>query len=101
MPKVVYDKLNHNSLSPTMMCLQLANQSVRYPAGIAEDIPIKIRSSFVPVDFVVFDISADTKTPLILRRPFFSTVNAHIDVGDGEIHLNIKARKKYSTSSQV
>ena len=27
-PKVVYDKLNHNSLSPTTMCLQLADQSV-------------------------------------------------------------------------
>jgi len=27
-PKVVYDKLNHNSLSPTIMCLQLADQSV-------------------------------------------------------------------------
>jgi len=28
MPKVVYDKLNHNSLSPTTICLQLADQSV-------------------------------------------------------------------------
>jgi len=29
MPKVVYDKLNHNSLSPTTMCLQLADQSIQ------------------------------------------------------------------------
>ena len=70
MPKVVYDKLNHNSLSPTTMCLQLADQSVQYLAGIAEDIPIKIRSCFVPVHFVVLDISADTKTPLILEGYF-------------------------------
>ena len=81
MPKVVYDKLNHNSLSPTIMCLQLADQSIRYLAGIAEDIPVKIRSCFVPIDFVVLDISVDTKTSLILGRPFFSTANAHIDVG--------------------
>jgi hypothetical protein len=33
MPKVVFDKLNYTSLSPTTMCLQLADQSVRYPAG--------------------------------------------------------------------
>jgi len=66
MPKVVYDKLNHNSLSPTIMCLQLADQSIQYPTGIAEDIPVKIRSYFVLVDFVVLDISANTKTPLIL-----------------------------------
>jgi hypothetical protein len=29
MAKVVFDKLNYTSLSPTTMCLQLANQSVR------------------------------------------------------------------------
>src|SRR5574344_1984192 len=43
MPKVVFDKLNYSSLSPTTMYLQLADQSIRYPAGIAEDIPVKIR----------------------------------------------------------
>jgi hypothetical protein len=42
MPKVVYDKLNHHALAPTAMCLQLADQTVRYPAGIAENIPVKI-----------------------------------------------------------
>ena len=52
------------------MCLKLANQSVRYPMGIVEDIPVMIRSYFVPVDFVVLDISADTKTPLILEGHF-------------------------------
>ena len=61
MPKVVYDKLNHISLSLTTMCLQLADQLVRYPVGIEEDIPVKIRSCFVPTYFVVLDISADTK----------------------------------------
>ena len=38
MPKVVFDKLTHVVLSPTTMCLQLADQSIRYPVGIAEDI---------------------------------------------------------------
>jgi hypothetical protein len=33
MPKVVYDKLNHHALAPTAMCLQLADQTVRYPRG--------------------------------------------------------------------
>jgi hypothetical protein len=42
MPKKVFDKLNYSTLTPTSMCLQLANQSVRYPAGIAENIPVKI-----------------------------------------------------------
>jgi hypothetical protein len=42
MPKVVFDKLNYTSMSPTTMCLQLADQSVRYLAGIAEDIPVRV-----------------------------------------------------------
>jgi hypothetical protein len=50
MPKVVYDKLNHHALAPTAMCLQLADQSVRYPAVITENIAVKIRNFFVPVD---------------------------------------------------
>jgi hypothetical protein len=51
MPKVVYDKLNHHALAPTAMCLQLADQSVRYPVGIAENVPVKIQNFFIPVDF--------------------------------------------------
>ena len=85
MPKVVYDKLNHHALAPTAMCLHLTDQTVRYPAGIAENIPVKIWNFFIPVDFVVLDMEVDAKTPLILGRPFLSTANAHIDVGAREI----------------
>jgi len=51
MPKTVFDKLDYSMLTPTTMFLQLADQSVRYPAGIAENIPVKIYDFFVPVDF--------------------------------------------------
>ena len=37
-------------------------------------------------------MEVDAKTPLILRRPFLSTANAHIDVGAGEIQLNINGQ---------
>jgi hypothetical protein len=73
------------------------DQSIRYPAGIAEDIPVKIRDFFVPVDFVVLDMEVDTKTPLILGRPFLSTARANIDVGAGEILLNINGQKEKFT----
>jgi len=39
-------------------------------------------------------MSVHTKTPLILGRTFFSTANAHIDVGAGEIHLNINGKEE-------
>jgi len=66
MPKTVFDKLDYSMLTPTTMCLQLADQSVRYPAGIAENIPVKIRDFFIPVDFVVLDMQEERKIPLIL-----------------------------------
>jgi len=66
MPKKVFDNLNHSTLTPTSMCLQLADQSVRYPTGMAENILVKIQNFFVPVDFVVLDMQEDMKTPLII-----------------------------------
>ena len=60
---------------------------------MAENIPVKIRNFFIPVDFVVLDMEVDTKTPLILGRPFLSTANTSIDVGAGEIQVNINGQK--------
>ena len=90
------------------MCLQLADRTVHYPTGIAENVPVKIQNFFIPVDFVVLNMEVDAKTPLILGRPFLSTANAHIDVGAGEIQLNINGqterfafRPKVEQCSQV
>ena len=66
MPKDVFNKLNFTVLAPTPMRLQLADSSVRYLAGIAEDMPVKIRDCFIPVDFVVLDMDTGKETPLIL-----------------------------------
>jgi hypothetical protein len=56
MPKVIYDQLNHDSLVPTSMHLQLVDQSIRRLVGIVEDIPVRIRNCFIPVDFMVLKI---------------------------------------------
>jgi hypothetical protein len=56
MPKTVFDKLNFTHLAPMPMMLQLADSMVCYLAGIAKDIPVKIRGYFVPVDFMVLDM---------------------------------------------
>jgi len=60
--------------------------------GITENVPLKIQNFFIPVDFVILDMKVDAKTPLIFGRPFLSTANAHIDVGAGEIQLNINGK---------
>ena len=96
MPKAVYDKLNFTQLTPTPMHLQLADSSVRYPEGIAEDVPVKVRDYFIPVDFVVLDMDISKDTPLILGRPFLSTAGSQINVGSGEIRFNINGKEKGS-----
>ena len=100
MPKVVYNRLNHHALAPTAMCLQLADQSVRYPAGIAENIPVKIRNFFIPINFVVLDMEVETKMPLILGRPFLSTANAHIDVGAEKSSSTSTGKRRSSPSNR-
>ena len=97
MPTSVYDKLNHTALVPTPMCLQLTDQSIRCPLGVAENIPIKIREFFVLVDFMVLDMHPDLKVSPILGRPFLSTTNAHIDVEAGEIKFTINGKVEWFT----
>jgi hypothetical protein len=80
MPKVIYDQLKHDSLVPTSMRLQLADQSIWHPVGITEDTPVRIKNSFIPVDFVVLEMDVYRQTPLIFGRPFLSTAGATIDV---------------------
>ncbi|XP_021321697.1 uncharacterized protein LOC110437551 [Sorghum bicolor] len=94
MPKVVFDQLNFTQLKPTTMTLQLADSSVRPPMGIAEDVPVQIGGLFVPVDFVVLDMELAKESPLILGRPFLSTVGAQIDVKEGKISLHINGKEE-------
>jgi hypothetical protein len=94
MPKAIFDKLPHAKLDPTSMCLQLVDQSLRYPMGITENIPVKIREFFILVDFVVLDMQPDSRVSLILGRPFLSTANAHNDIRIGEVKFHIDGREK-------
>jgi hypothetical protein len=96
-PKLIYDQLNHDSLVPTSMHLQLADQSIRRTVGIVEDIPVRIRNCFIPVDFMVLEMDVCCQTPLILGRTFLSTVGAMIDVPAGIIKLNISGKEETFT----
>jgi hypothetical protein len=94
MPKVMFDKLNFTHFAPTLMMLQLANSTVCYLARIAEDIPVKIRGYFIPIDFMVLDMETMKESPLILGCPFLSTVVAQIGVGAREICFNINGKEE-------
>jgi hypothetical protein len=75
------------------MCLELGDNSIRYPLGIVEDMPVKVGHHFVPIDFVVLEMGEREKPPLIFGRPFLKTVGATIDVGKGEINFDINGEK--------
>jgi hypothetical protein len=96
-PKVIYDQLNHDSLVPTSLHLQLADQSIRCSVGITDDILVRIRNSFMPVDFVVLEMDVCRQIPLIHGRPFLSTTGATIDVAGRIIKLNINRKEEIST----
>jgi hypothetical protein len=65
--------------------------------GIAEDIPVRIRNSIVPVEFMVLEMDVCRQIPLILWRPFLSTTRAMIDVAARTIKLNISRKETTST----
>jgi hypothetical protein len=92
MPRDVFEKLRL-PLEPTGMCFELGDNSIRYPLGIAEDVPVKVRQHFIPVDFVVLEMGEREKPPLILGRPFLKPVGATIDVGKGEIMFDINGER--------
>jgi hypothetical protein len=64
--------------------------------GITEDIPVRIKNSFMPVDFVVLKMDVCHQIPLILGRPFLSTTGATIDVVAQIIKLNISRKEDTS-----
>jgi hypothetical protein len=92
MPRDVFEKLRL-PLEPTGMCLELGDNSIRYPLAIAEDVLVKVGHHFIPVDFVVLEMGERGKPPLILGRPFLKTVGATIDVGKREIMFDINGER--------
>jgi hypothetical protein len=96
-PKVIYDQLNYDSFVPTFLHLQRVDQSIRRLVGIAEDILVRIRNSFVRVDFMVHEMDIYRQIPLILGRPFLSTTGAMIDIAARIIKLNISKKEETST----
>jgi hypothetical protein len=68
-----------------------------HPVGIAEDILVRIRNSFMPMDFMVLEMDVCRQIPLILGKPFLSTTGATIDIAARIIKLNISRKEETST----
>nr|GEW98260.1 reverse transcriptase domain-containing protein [Tanacetum cinerariifolium]GEZ61420.1 reverse transcriptase domain-containing protein [Tanacetum cinerariifolium] len=89
MPYSMWKKLSLPDLTPTCMTLELDDQSISRPVGVAEDVYIKVGLFHFPADFVVVDFDADPRVPLILERSFLRTERALIDVFEGKLTLRV------------
>ncbi|KAL0367437.1 UNVERIFIED_CONTAM: hypothetical protein Sradi_3633800 [Sesamum radiatum] len=78
-----------HELTPSIITLQLADRSIKYPRGIVEDVLVKVGKFIILVDFIVLDIEEDKNMPLILGRPFLATSRALIDVQKGQLTLRV------------
>ncbi|GKE14641.1 hypothetical protein Tco_1422218 [Tanacetum coccineum] len=93
MPLLTYFNLGLGELAHTKLTVELADRTVKYPKGIAENILVGIGKFTFPIDFIILDMPEDIKVPLILERPFLSTTHAKIDVYKRKITLRVGEEK--------
>nr|GEY67682.1 hypothetical protein [Tanacetum cinerariifolium] len=89
MPYTMYENLGLGEPKPTRMSLELADRSIKYPQGIAENVLIKVDKFVLPIDFVILDMREDSRILIILGRPFVATAWAMIDVFNKKITLRV------------
>ncbi|GKA41418.1 reverse transcriptase domain-containing protein, partial [Tanacetum coccineum] len=101
---VVLLKKLPKKLRDTRRILIPSTRTVAYPAGIAEDVFVKVGKFTFPANFVVVDYDVDPRVPLILGRPFLRTTHALVDVhgeeltlrvGDEKLVFNVESTSKY------
>nr|GEU52538.1 reverse transcriptase domain-containing protein [Tanacetum cinerariifolium] len=82
MPLSIWKNLSFPELTSTQMILELVDRSTTRPAGIAEDVFVKVGKFHFPTDFVFVDYVVDPRVPLIL---LLRTGRALIDVYGEEL----------------
>ncbi|GJU46607.1 mitochondrial proton/calcium exchanger protein-like protein isoform X1 [Tanacetum coccineum] len=88
-----YLNLGLGELAHTKLIIELADRTVKYPKGIAENVLVGIGKFVFPVDFIILNMPEDIKVSLILGRPFLSIAHAKIDVFNGKITLRVREEK--------
>ncbi|GKC64171.1 hypothetical protein Tco_1096769 [Tanacetum coccineum] len=101
MPLLTYLNLGFCELAHTKLIVELADRTVKYLKGIAENVLVRIGKFVFPIDFIIIDMPEDIKVPLILGRPFLSTVYAKIDVFKRKITLRVGEEKIIFKSAKL
>ncbi|GKB08387.1 putative reverse transcriptase domain-containing protein, partial [Tanacetum coccineum] len=90
MPLLTYLNLGLGELAHTRLTVELADRTMKYPKGIAENVLVEIGKFTFPIDFIILDMPEDSKVPLILGRPFLSTARSEINVYKRKITLKVR-----------
>jgi hypothetical protein len=94
MSKVTYELIYGGlPLYSTYIMLQMADQSQRFPEGIARDVHVKIKDHYVLTNFLVIDMGDEQDPPMVLGRLFLNTTRAIIYIRTGKIHFQFKTEK--------
>ena len=72
-------------LKPTTIITQLADHTLRRPASILEDVPIRVGKFIIPCNFIVMDMNESSRVPVILRRSFLAAIGTVVDVQEGTL----------------
>lgn len=90
MPKTIYASLNLGPLKETSIIIQLADRTNAYPEGLVEDVLVQVNELIFPADFYILDMGDERSlnpSPILLGRPFLSTVRTKIDVNEGTLSM--------------
>ncbi|GKC60570.1 hypothetical protein Tco_1088168, partial [Tanacetum coccineum] len=98
MPLSTYLNLGLGKLAHTKLTAELADMTVKYLKGIAENILVGIGKFTFPIEFIILDMPEDIKVFLILGRPFLSTAHDKIDVYKRKITLRVREERIIFTS---
>jgi len=89
LPLSLFKRMGIGELKPSEMTLKLADCSTIQPAGLVENIPIKIEGIYILADFMVVDIEEDPDVLILQGRPFLATAGAIMDVKNGRIVFQV------------
>ena len=86
-------RIGNLELKPTYMTLQLADQSIKRPHVIIEDVLVKVQEFIFSVYFVIMDIKENVEVTLIFERPFMLTTKYVVDIKNGNLEMCVDDQK--------
>jgi len=72
------------------LVIQLANRSVAHPAGLVDDVLVRVGELIFPANFYILDMEegfSHGSAPIILGIPFLKTTRTKIDVHAGTLSM--------------